>query len=842
MMNKLRMRKQCDIVIPVYNATEWLELCIESIYLSDVSACVSRVIIVDDCSGEPTKQMINNMANEHEGILVITNEENLGFVQTCNKGMKASTSEYIMLLNSDCLLAEDSIKKLIDILSDDPQIGLISPLSNNAATISIDMPADYDYIAFDKLLETYFSKISFNACTIIGSCLMITRDCYKSTGELDEVYGLGYGEETDYQFRAKQLGFRAVIAIDTYVFHKSEMSFKYVAGLSFIKKKNSDLFHSRWGKEYRKDFRKYRRNDPVKYVYNNLSENDYKVFSDYRSRVFSEKFLEKVAMLDRKNRDTKSFAESGGYSSGKLFFRAKLLARKTREMYKKEGLKYLIGKIIKYISEKTGLYYLERKKTAFYKDFAFISDRKTDEKRAFGYVEILGYFNVSADPIDINSPDMSYIKRYRGFVFIDCDYGETAGTIITEAKKLNKSVFWVCSDEGILSQLDEVAVDGVLTTSKRVAELATGKGFSAHTIKESFIESALIERSSFKTGFALKAFLSDKLNSNIAFILPSTVVCGGMNVVVKHSEVLQKNGYDVFIINMDLNEESVFYKGREIPVVSSEMTGIECMLDNVVSTMWTTIECMDEFREAGCKYYLVQGFETDFYGYKDSGGRKLANSTYARNDIVYMTVSQWCRKWLKDYFQHETRFIRNGIDISEFKKVERDYSSRITILIEGDCGAEYKNIDESFTVTNKLDREKYEIIYLTNRSMPKKWYQYDKLYHKIPYEEVAAVYESAHILLKTSLFESFSYPLLEMMATGGIVIAIQNEGNSEFAINDHNCLIYRQGDISEAIRKIEAVSSDGQLRDKLIANGLETAKARAWENIEAEILRAYSGG
>lgn len=52
------------------------------------------------------------------------------------------------------------------------------------------------------------------------------------------------------------------------------------------------------------------------------------------------------------------------------------------------------------------------------------------------------------------------------------------------------------------------------------------------------------------------------------------------------------------------------------------------------------------------------------------------------------------------------------------------------------------------------------------------------------------VYASCDILIKTSLLESFSYPPLEMMATGGIAIVLPNDGNVEYLKDGENCLLY----------------------------------------------------
>ena len=101
------------------------------------------------------------------------------------------------------------------------------------------------------------------------------------------------------------------------------------------------------------------------------------------------------------------------------------------------------------------------------------------------------------------------------------------------------------------------------------------------------------------------------------------------------------------------------------------------------------------------------------------------------------------------------------------------------------------------------------------------------------------VYADCDILLKTSVFESFSYPPLEMMATGGYVVALLNDGNKEYLEDGKNCLIYPNGDIDKAVHCIERIVSDQILRDVLYTNGVETAKSRDWNLIKESIIRVY---
>ena len=238
---------------------------------------------------------------------------------------------------------------------------------------------------------------------------------------------------------------------------------------------------------------------------------------------------------------------------------------------------------------------------------------------------------------------------------------------------------------------------------------------------------------------------------------------------------------------------------------------------------------------------MVQNYETDFY----KAGNELrlkANVTYAvESGVNYITISKWCRKWLNSQFGQNAKYAPNGISFRQFNlgSNEREFKGKIKILIEGDCASYYKNVDESFLITNRLNSENFEIWYLSYNAEPKAWYHVDKFFHKIPYEEVAGIYRKCDILLKTSILESFSYPPLEMMATGGMVVAVQNDGNSEYLVNEDNCLIYEQGCIDDAVQKIERICSEEQLRHKLYLGGIRTAKMRDWSNLENKIVNLY---
>lgn len=271
------MQKKCDIVIPVYKSPEWVSLCVYAIFKTTKSELLDKVILINDCDDQYTENCLNNIKEKYGNKIVLEkNPKNLGFVGSTNKGMKISKASYVLLLNTDCILSKNAIEKMINAMEKNKKVGLLSPISSNAANLTLEMFEGFSYSDMNSLLEKKFSGKTFDACTVVGNCLMISRECIDKVGYLDTAYGLGYGEETDYQFKAMENGFEAKVLIDTYVFHKAEVSFGASKEKQERLKKNRDLFFSRWEKAYNKCIKKYEKNDPIAYIHSHLTQEDKK--------------------------------------------------------------------------------------------------------------------------------------------------------------------------------------------------------------------------------------------------------------------------------------------------------------------------------------------------------------------------------------------------------------------------------------------------------------------------------------------------------------------------------------------------------------------------------------
>ena len=350
------------------------------------------------------------------------------------------------------------------------------------------------------------------------------------------------------------------------------------------------------------------------------------------------------------------------------------------------------------------------------------------------------------------------------------------------------------------------------------------------------------------TGYNLASFIRSKLARNIGFVLPSTDISGGVIVAMKHADILRRAGWDVTIIDIVSNHalkiaKKTYEYRYDLPgynVITANKTKMQGFFDSQVATLWSTVEFIKKYHNVKNRLYFVQNYETDFYIPGTGEPRFLANASYCdESGVQYLTMSLWCQEWLKQSFNKNAKYVSNGIDLDLYPYKKRDFKGKIKILIEGDSKSEYKNTDEAFRIVEKLDPEEFEVSYLSYRKEPKDWYRVDHFYNRIAPEKVGEVYASCDILIKTSILESFSYPPLEMMATGGVSVVVPNGGNAEYLRDEHNCLLYKQGDIDAGVAAVRRILSDEKLRNKLIKNGRQTAVDYQWKNIEEKIVDIY---
>jgi O-antigen biosynthesis protein len=220
------------VIVPVYAGYEATRTCLEGLVRELDRETRHCAIIVNDASPDNRiRELIDGLA-PRKNLRVLTNPSNLGFVGTVNRALKAVESGDIILLNADTIVPHGFITRLSAAARLSPEIGTVTPLSNNGEFTSFPVRNRLNTLGSESDVESLDCIAArVNAGSVvdipngIGFCLYITRTCLDVVGALSEDYHRGYLEEVDFCLRARQRGFRHVCATSVYVGHAGTLSF-----------------------------------------------------------------------------------------------------------------------------------------------------------------------------------------------------------------------------------------------------------------------------------------------------------------------------------------------------------------------------------------------------------------------------------------------------------------------------------------------------------------------------------------------------------------------------------------------------------------------------------------
>ncbi|MBQ9245889.1 glycosyltransferase family 2 protein [bacterium] len=97
-------------------------------------------MLINDCSDKETSDYLESFVNSNSGFILVNNKENLGFVKSCNNGIKVAKGEIIILLNSDTIIPSEFCERIIKCFNSDEKIVTSSPISSCSARYFIELP------------------------------------------------------------------------------------------------------------------------------------------------------------------------------------------------------------------------------------------------------------------------------------------------------------------------------------------------------------------------------------------------------------------------------------------------------------------------------------------------------------------------------------------------------------------------------------------------------------------------------------------------------------------------------------------------------------------------------
>lgn len=239
-----------SVIIVNYNVEYFLDQCLDSVRKASKNLQV-EVFVVDNDSKDGSVDMVRRKYPE---VKLIENKDNVGFSKANNQAIDLSNGKFILLLNPDTVVGEDSFEKPVNYLNAHPDFGGLGVkmldgkgkfLPESKRGLPTPMVAFYKIFGLSSVFprskrfgQYHLGHISKNETAEVdilsGAYMMLRKEALLKTGLLDETFFM-YGEDIDLSYRIQKAGYKNVYFADTSIIHyKGESTKKGSANYVFV--------------------------------------------------------------------------------------------------------------------------------------------------------------------------------------------------------------------------------------------------------------------------------------------------------------------------------------------------------------------------------------------------------------------------------------------------------------------------------------------------------------------------------------------------------------------------------------------------------------------------------
>jgi len=231
-----------SIVIVNWNTARITCDCLESVYQQTKNS-VFEVILVDNASSDDSVEMIKD---KFPRVILIENKENNGFATANNQAMAIAKGRYILLLNSDTVVLDNAIEKVISFADSRPQAGIVGCRVLNPdktlqptcfmfpSILNMLLSTTYLYKLFlrNKFCGregmTWWDREDEREVDVVTGCFMlVSQKAIEDVGVMDAGFFM-YGEETDWCYRFKEAGWEVIFTPCAEIIHLGGQSSKNI--------------------------------------------------------------------------------------------------------------------------------------------------------------------------------------------------------------------------------------------------------------------------------------------------------------------------------------------------------------------------------------------------------------------------------------------------------------------------------------------------------------------------------------------------------------------------------------------------------------------------------------
>ncbi|MCJ7508023.1 MAG: glycosyltransferase, partial [candidate division Zixibacteria bacterium] len=237
-----------SIVMLIHNQLEHTRRAIESIIRSTEDF---ELVLVDNGSFKETADYLREVCEKSKmetgfDVKYLRNEENLSVAMGWNQGIKASSAETVAVVNNDIVFTSGWLDKMSVCLVEN--VALVGPMNNASGAFQvIDYAENISYEEINRRLEEENkNKSVFNITDkefLSGFCMVTKREIFERIGYFDENFKSFLYEDTDFERRLIDEGYRIVVNRTTFVYHVGQATMlQFTDKFMDVKERNAEYF------------------------------------------------------------------------------------------------------------------------------------------------------------------------------------------------------------------------------------------------------------------------------------------------------------------------------------------------------------------------------------------------------------------------------------------------------------------------------------------------------------------------------------------------------------------------------------------------------------------------
>lgn len=223
-----------SIVIVNYNVKHFIEQCLHSVEKA-IQNIRAEIFVVDNNSVDGSNAMIKE---KFPSVILIENQQNLGFSKANNQALTQAKGRYCLLLNPDTIVEEDSFVKCIQYMDNHPGVGALGVhmidgrgkfLPESKRSLPTPLVSFFKIFGLSALFPKsrlfgryhlgFLPEYEINEVEVLsGAYMFLRKDAIRKTGLLDETFFM-YGEDVDLSYRINQAGYKIIYYPETNIIH-----------------------------------------------------------------------------------------------------------------------------------------------------------------------------------------------------------------------------------------------------------------------------------------------------------------------------------------------------------------------------------------------------------------------------------------------------------------------------------------------------------------------------------------------------------------------------------------------------------------------------------------------